>query len=93
MQVRRPFFLYFYNFKGIEILRRLPALPDYFTCFTIKHTFVNLGKIWHNMAESLVNTTILTTKAHKQNGIKAKVLGAFPSSKRLLRKKLMIDRL
>ena len=32
--------------------------------FTINHTFVKLGKTGHNMAESLANTTVSTTKAH-----------------------------
>ena len=33
--------------------------------FTINHTFVNLGKTGHNMAESLAITTVSTTKAHR----------------------------
>ena len=33
--------------------------------FTINHTFVNLGILRHNMTESIVNTTVSTTKAHR----------------------------
>ena len=33
--------------------------------FTINHTFVYLGKTGHNMAESLANTTVSITKAHR----------------------------
>ena len=32
--------------------------------FTINHTFVNFGKTGHNMAGSLANTTVSTTKGH-----------------------------
>ena len=32
--------------------------------FTINHIFVNLGIVRHNIAESLVNTTVSTTKAY-----------------------------
>ena len=34
---------------------------------TINHTFVNLGKTGHNMAEILGITTVWTTKARGQN--------------------------
>ena len=32
--------------------------------FTINHTFANLGNTGHNMAQTLVITTVSTTKAH-----------------------------
>ena len=46
--------------------------------FTINHTFVNLGKTRHNMAESLVNTTFSTTKGHRHNRDKGKCVGNIP---------------
>lgn len=46
--------------------------------FTINHTFVNLGIVRHNMAESLANTTVSTTKAHGRNGDKGKCVGSIP---------------
>ena len=49
-----------YNDKSIIHLPRQVSL-------TINHTFVNLGKTGHNMAESLGITTVWTTKARDQN--------------------------
>ena len=46
--------------------------------FTINHTFVNLGIVRHNMAKSLANTTVSTTKAHRQNRDKGKCVGSIP---------------
>ena len=46
--------------------------------FTINHTFVNLGKTGHNMTETLANTTVSTTKGHRQNGDKGKCVGSIP---------------
>ena len=43
--------------------------------FTINHSFVNLGRVRHNMAEGLANTTVSTTTAHRQNGDKGKCVG------------------
>ena len=40
--------------------------------FTINHTFANLGNTGHNMAQTLVITTVSTTKAH---GGRARVAG------------------
>jgi hypothetical protein len=38
-------------------------LPRQVSC-TINRTLVNRGKVGHNMAESLANTTVSTTKAY-----------------------------
>jgi len=35
-----------------------------------------LGKTGHNIAESPVNTTVSTTKAHGRNGDKGKCVGS-----------------
>ena len=40
--------------------------------FTINHTFANLGNTGHNMAQTLVITTVSITKAH---GGRARVAG------------------
>lgn len=53
------------------------CLPRH-SSFTINHTFVNLGKTGHNMAENLGNTTVSTTKAYKQNRDKGKCVGCIP---------------
>ena len=41
-------------------------------------TFVNPGIVLHNMVKSLVNTTVSTTKGHRQNGDKGKCVGSIP---------------
>ncbi len=46
--------------------------------FTINHTFANLGMVRHNMPESLVITTILTTKAHRGNSRIVGEIGHIP---------------
>ena len=46
--------------------------------FTINHTFVYLGKTGHNMAESLANTTVSTTKAHRGRCRIVKEIGRNP---------------
>lgn len=61
----------FNNDKGIICMPRHSS-------FTINHTFVNLGIVRHNMAESLVNTTVSTTKARRQNQDKGKCVGRNP---------------
>ena len=43
--------------------------------FTIMQGFAKWGRVRHNMAESLVNTTSSTTKAHRQNRYKVKCVG------------------
>ena len=52
------------------------ALSSFFNSF--KAYFVNSSKTGHNMAESLANTTVLTTKGHRQNGDKGKCVGRIP---------------
>ena len=59
----------------------------------IMHTFAEWGNTGQNMAESIENTTVSTTKAHGGIGIKAKVLGGFFSSKGLLRDEESIDKI
>ena len=41
--------------------------------FTINHTFANLGNTGHDMAQTIVITTVSTTKAH--GGGRARVAG------------------
>ena len=43
--------------------------------FTINHTFAKWGNTGQYMAESIENTTVLTTKAHGQNWDKGKGVG------------------
>ena len=43
--------------------------------FMIMHTFADLGNTGQNMAESLGNTTVSTTKAHGRNRNKGKRVG------------------
>lgn len=51
----------------------------------IMHTSADCGNTGQNMAESIGNTTVPTTKAHGGIGIKAKVWGEILSSNGLLR--------
>ena len=50
----------------------------------IMHTFADWGNTGQNMAESIGNTTVSTTKAHGWNWDKGKGVGGFLSSKGLL---------
>lgn len=43
--------------------------------FMIMHTFVDWGNTGQNMAESIGNTTVSTTKAHGRNRDKGKGVG------------------
>ena len=43
--------------------------------YMIMHTFADLGNTGQNMAESLGNTTVSTTKAHGRNRNKGKLVG------------------
>jgi hypothetical protein len=52
--------------------------------FMIMHTFADWGNTGQNMAESLGNTTVSTTKAHGRIGVNAKVWGEILSSNELL---------
>lgn len=51
--------------------KNIICLPRH-SSFTINHTFANLGNTGHNMAQTLVITTVSTTKAH---GGRARVAG------------------
>ena len=46
--------------------------------FMIMHTFAYWGNTGQNMAESLGNTTVSTTKAHGRNRNKGKGVGRNP---------------
>ena len=46
--------------------------------FMIMHTFADWGNTGQNMAESLGNTTVSTTKAHGRNRNKGKGVGRNP---------------
>ena len=46
--------------------------------FMIMHTFADWGNTGQNMAESIGNTTVSTTKAHGQNLDKGKGVGRNP---------------
>lgn len=46
--------------------------------FMIMHTFEDWGNTGQNMAGSIENTTVLTTKAHGQNRDKGKGFGRNP---------------
>ena len=50
------------------------CLPRH-SSFTIMQDFAKWGRVGHNMAESLVNTTVSTTKAHGRNRDKGKGVG------------------
>ena len=43
--------------------------------FTIMQDFAKLGRVRHNMSGNRINTTVWTTKAHKQNRDKGKCVG------------------
>lgn len=63
--------------RSFEYDTSIIHLPRH-SSFTINHTFVNLGIVRHNMAESLANTTVSTTKGHRENGDKGKCVGSIP---------------
>lgn len=46
--------------------------------FTIMQDFAKLGRVRHNMSGNRINTTVWTTKAHKQNRDKGKCVGRIP---------------
>ena len=46
--------------------------------FMIMHTFADWGNTGQNMAESIGNTTVSTTKAHGRNWDKGKGMGRNP---------------
>ena len=66
--------------------RSVICLPRH-SSFMIMHTFADWGNTGQNMAESIGNTTVSTTKAHGRIGMKAKGVGEILSSKILLRGK------
>ncbi len=57
-----------------KILIRLPRHSS----FMIMHTFANWGNTGQNMAESIENTTVSTTKDHGWNRDKCKGVGMIP---------------
>ena len=58
-------------YKARNTKKSFLYLPRH-SSFTINHTFANLGNTGHNMAQTLVITTVSTTKAH---GGRARVAG------------------
>ena len=50
----------------------------------IMHTFAKWGNTGQNMAQTHMNTTVSTTKAHGRIGVNAKVWGEILSSNELL---------
>ena len=53
------------------------CLPRH-SSFMIMYTFADWGNTGQNMAESLGNTTVSTTKAHERNRDKCKRVGRNP---------------